>query len=168
MNLYGSDLFGFPREWFSEERDDADVLAPPRFWIVAPRSFLLPDDEDDDFDDDVDPFNREHHREGEEKEATKTLILFSHKHTHTHTSLSLSLSVCVCVCVGFSLKTLSRGGDCCTRTILYRTSERKIFSREKERNERHAHVLGLKTLNKKTAKNLSGRKCIDAQQEETD
>ena len=106
MNLYGSDLFGFPREWFSEERDDADVFAPPRFWIVAPRSFLLPDDEDDDFDDDVDPFNREHHREGEEKEATKTLILFSHKHTHTH-SLSLSLCVCVCVCVGFSLKTLS-------------------------------------------------------------
>ena len=105
MNLYGSDLFGFPREWFSEERDDTDVFAPPRFWIVAPRSFLLPDDEDDDFDDDVDPFNREHHREGEEKEATKTLILFSHKHTHTHT---LSLSVCVCVCVGFSLKTLSR------------------------------------------------------------
>lgn len=88
MNLYGSDLFGFPREWFSEERDDADVLAPPRFWIVAPRSFLLPDDEDDDFDDDVDPLNREHHREGEEKEATKTRILFSHKHTHTHTPLS--------------------------------------------------------------------------------
>ena len=166
MNLYGSDLFGFPREWFSEERDDADVFAPPRFWIVAPRSFLLPDDEDDDFDDDVDPFNREHHREGEEKEATKTLILFSHKHTHT-----LSLSLCVCVCVGFSLKTLSRGGDCCTRTILYITSDekRKIFSREKERNERTAHVLGLKTLNKKNRqKSLSGRKRIDAQQEETD
>ena len=72
------------------------------FGVVAPRSFLRPDDEDDDFDDDVDPFNREHHREGEEKEATKTLILFSHT-THTHTPLSLS----VCVCVGFSLKTLS-------------------------------------------------------------
>ena len=107
MNLYGSDLFGFPREWFSEERDDADVFAPPRFWIVAPRLFLLPDDED--VDDDVDPFNREQHREGEEKEATKTLILFSHKHTHTLSlSLSLSVCVCVCVCVGFSLKTLSR------------------------------------------------------------
>ena len=154
MNLYGSDLFGFPREWFSEERDDADVLAPPRFWIVAPRSFLLPDDEDDDFDDDVDPFNREHHREGEEKEATKTLILFSHKHTHTH----LSLSLCVCVCVGFSLKTLSL---CVTAVnALYfiehlTRNERKIFSREKERKERTAHVLGLETLNKKTAKNLS-------------
>jgi hypothetical protein len=139
MNLYGSDLFGFPREWFSEERDDADVFAPPRFWIVAPRSFLLPDDEDDDFDDDVDPFNREHHREGEEKEATKTRILFSHKHTHTHTSLSLS--VCVCVCVSFSLKTLSL---CVTAVrALYLIEhltrhERKIFSREKERNERHA------------------------------
>jgi len=148
MNLYGSDLFGFPREWFSEERDDADVFAPPRFWIVAPRSFLLPDDEDDDFDDDVDPFNREHHREGEEKEATKTLILFSHKHTHTHLSLSLS----VCVCVGFSLKTLSL---CVTavRALYFiehlTRHKRKIFSREKERNERHAHVLGLKTLNKK-------------------
>jgi hypothetical protein len=118
MNLYGSDLFGFPREWFSEERDDADVFAPPRFWIVAPRSFLLPDDEDDDFDDDVDPFNREHHREGEEKEATKTLILFSHKHTHT------PLSLCVCVCVGFSLKTLSL---CVTavRALLYITSDEK-------------------------------------------
>ena len=81
MNLYGSDLFGFPREWLSEERDDV-VFAPPRFWIVAPRLFLLPDDDDDD------PFNREQHREGEEKEATKTLILFSHKHAHT---LSLSL-----------------------------------------------------------------------------
>ena len=103
MNLYGSDLFGFPREWFSEERDDTDVFAPPRFWIVTPRLFLLPDDEVDDDDDDVDPFNRDQHREGEEKEATKTLILFSHKHTHTH----LSLSLCVCVCVGFSLKTLS-------------------------------------------------------------
>jgi len=45
--------------------------------------------------------------------------------THTHTPLSLSLSLCVCVCVGFSLKTLSRGGDCCTRTILYRTSDEK-------------------------------------------
>ena len=99
LNLYGSDLFGFPREWFSEERDDTDVFAPPRFWIVAPRLFLLPDDEDD--DDDVDPFNREQHREGEEKEATKTLILFSHEHTHTHT-LSLSLFLC------FPLKTLSR------------------------------------------------------------
>ena len=144
MNLYGSDLFGFPREWFSEERDDADVFAPPRFWIVAPRSFLLPDDEDDDFDDDVDPFNREHHREGEEKEATKTLILFSHKHTHTHTSLSL----CVCVCRFLSENPLPLR-DCCTRTILYITSDekRKIFSREKERNERTAHVLGLKTLN---------------------
>ena len=167
MNLYGSDLFGFPREWFSEERDDADVLAPPRFWIVAPRSFLLPDDEDDDFDDDVDPLNREHHRsEGEEKEATKTRILFSLTHTHT----SLSLSLCVCVCRFLSENSLPLR-DCCTRTILYRTSDEKrkkdILPR-KRKEERHAHVLGLKTLNKKTAKNLSGRKCIDAQQEETD
>ena len=116
MNLYGSDLFGFPREWFSEERDDADVLAPPRFWIVAPRSFLLPDDEDDDFDDDVDPLNREHHREGEEKEATKTRILFSHKHTHTPLSLSL--------CQFLSENPLPLR-DCCKRTILYRTSDEK-------------------------------------------
>ena len=168
MNLYGSDLFGFPREWFSEERDDADVLAPPRFWILAPRSFLLPDDEVDDFDDDVDPLNREHHREGEEKEATKTRILFSHKHTHTH--LSLSLSVCVCVCRFLSENSLPLR-DCCTRTILYRTSDetrKKDILPRKRKEERHAHVLGLKTLNKKTAKNLSGRKCIDAQQEETD
>ena len=86
MNLYGSDVFGWPREWLSEERDD-DVFAPPRFWSVAPRLFLRPDDDDDDDDD---PFNREHHREGEEKEATKTLILFSHTNTHT---LSLSLSL---------------------------------------------------------------------------
>ena len=86
--------------------------------------------------------------------------------TNTHLSLSLS----VCVCVGFSLKTLSL---CVTavRALYFiehlTRHKRKIFSREKERNERHAHVLGLKTLNKKTAKNLSGRKCIDAQQEET-
>jgi len=161
MNLYGSDLFGFPREWFSEERDDADVLAPPRFWIVAPRSFLLPDDEDDDFDDDVDPLNREHHREGEEKEATKTRILFSHKHTHTHLSLSL--------CRFLSENSLPLR-DCCTRTILYRTSDekRKKDILQKERKERTAHVLGLETLNKKNRqKSLSGRKCIDAQQEET-
>jgi hypothetical protein len=156
MNLYGSDLFGFPREWFSEERDDADVLAPPRFWIVAPRSFLLPDDEDDDFDDDVDPLNREHHREGEEKEATKTLILFSHTNTHTH----LSLCVCVCVCVGFSLKTLSL---CVTavRALYFiehlTRNERKIFSPRKRKEERHAHVLGLKTLNKKKPPKISLR-----------
>ena len=83
--------------------------------------------------------------------------------THTHTSLSLSLCVCVCVCRFLSENPLPLR-DCCTRTILYITSDekRKIFSREKERNERTAHVLGLKTLNKKTAKNLSGRKCIDA------
>ena len=75
--------------------------------------------------------------------------------THTHTSLSLS----VCVCVGFSLKTLSL---CVTavRALYFiehlTRHKRKIFSRgEKERKERHAHVLGLKTLNKKTAKNLS-------------
>ena len=107
-------------------------------------------------------------KEKKKKRRKRSSYFLTNTHTHTPLSLSLSLCVCVCVCVGFSLKTLSRGGDCCTRTILYRTSERKIFSREKERNERHAHVLGLKTLNKKTAKNLSGRKCIDAQQEETD
>lgn len=87
--------------------------------------------------------------------------------THTHTSLSL----CVCVCRFLSENSLPLR-DCCTRTILYRTSDEKrkkdILPIEKERNERTAHVLGLKTLNKKTAKNLSGRKCIDAQQEETD
>ena len=76
--------------------------------------------------------------------------------TNTHTHLSLSLSVCVCV--GFSLKTLSL---CVTAVnALYfiehlTRNERKIFSREKERKERTAHVLGLETLNKKTAKNLS-------------
>ena len=88
--------------------------------------------------------------------------------THTHTSLSL----CVCVCRFLSENPLPLR-DCCKRTILYRTSvtrnERKIFSREKERKERTAHVLGLETLNKKNRqKSLSGRKCIDAQQEETD
>ena len=130
MNLYGSDLFGWPREWLSEERDD-DVFAPPRFWIVAPR-FLLPDDDDEEDDDDDDPFNREQHREGEEKEATKTLILFSHKHT---LSLSPSLfpsknslprvsdsvyALCLRVC---ALKTLISCDD----------TKEKIFSREKER-----------------------------------
>ena len=156
MNLYGSDLFGFPREWFSEERDDADVLAPPRFWIVAPRSFLLPDDEDDDFDDDdVDPFNREHHREGEEKEATKTLILFSHTNTHTH----LSLCVCVCVCVGFSLKTLSL---CVTavRALYFiehlTRNERKIFSPRKRKEGKTCTRIRVEDpKQKKTAKNLS-------------
>jgi hypothetical protein len=76
----------------------------------------------------------------------------------------------VCVCRFLSENPLPLR-DCCTRTILYITSDekRKIFSREKERNERTAHVLGLKTLNKKNRqKSLSGRKCIDAQQEETD
>jgi hypothetical protein len=156
MNLYGSDLFGFPREWFSEERDDADVLAPPRFWIVAPRSFLLPDDEDDDFDDDVDPFNREHHREGEEKEATKTRILFSHKHTHTHTPLSLSL--CVCVCRFLSENPLPLR-DCCTRTILYRTSDEKrkkdILPEKKKGRKTCTRIRVEDPKQKKTAKNLS-------------
>ena len=91
--------------------------------------------------------------------------------TNTHTHTSLSLSLCVCVCRFLSENSLPLR-DCCTRTILYRTSDEKrkkdILPIEKERNERTAHVLGLKTLNKKTAKNLSGRKCIDAQQEETD
>ena len=75
--------------------------------------------------------------------------------THTHTSLSLSL----CVCVGFSLKTLSL---CVTAVnALYfiehlTRNERKIFSREKKKGRKElAHVLGFKTLNKKTAKNLS-------------
>jgi hypothetical protein len=87
--------------------------------------------------------------------------------THTHTSLSL----CVCVCVGFSLKTLSL---CVTavRALYFITSDekrKKDILREKERNERTAHVLGLNTLNKKNRqKSLSGRKRIDAQQEETD
>ena len=169
MNLYGSDLFGFPREWFSEERDDADVLAPPRFWIVAPRSFLLPDDEDDDFDDDVDPLNREHHREGEEKEATKTRILFSHKHTHTHPSLSLSL--CVCVCRFLSENSLPLR-DCCTRTILYRTSDEKrkkdILPRKRKERKNCTRIRVGDPKQKNRQKSLSGRKCIDAQQEETD
>ena len=66
--------------------------------------------------------------------------------TNTHTHLSLYL------CVSFSLKTLSL---CVTavRALYFiehlTRNERKIFSREKERNKRHAHVLGLKTLNKK-------------------
>ena len=82
----------------------------------------------------IDPLNREHHREGEEKEATKTRILFSHKHTHTHT-LSLSL---LCVCVS-SLKTLSlcvtavRALCFIAHCFIY--NERKIFSREKERRK---------------------------------
>ena len=138
MNLYGSDLFGFPREWFSEERDDADVFAPPRFWIVAPRLFLLPDDED--VDDDVDPFNREQHREGEEKEATKTLILFSHKHTHTH-SLSLSLCVCVCVCRFLSENSLPR--VTAVSALLYIISDEKrkkdILPKKKGKKEMHTY-----------------------------
>ena len=136
MNLYGSDLFGFPREWFSEERDDTDVFAPPRFWIVAPRLFLLPDDEDD--DDDVDPFNREQHREGEEKEATKTLILFSHKHTHT---LSLSLCVCVCVCRFLSENSLPR--VTAVSALLYIISDEKrkkdILPKKKGKKEMHTY-----------------------------
>ena len=160
MNLYGSDLFGFPREWLSEERDDTDVFAPPRFWIVAPRLFLLPDDEDE--DDDDDPFNREQHREGEEKEATKTLILFSLTHTHTHTLFPSENSLprvsdsayapCLRVC---ALKTLISCDD----------TKEKIFSLEKER--KHHGKLGLKTLNTKTPKNLFGRKS-STQHEETD
>ena len=163
MNLYGSDVFGWPREWLSEERDD-DVFAPPRFWSVAPRLFLRPDDDDDDDDD---PFNREHHREGEEKEATKTLILFSHTNTHTH-SLSLFLS--------FPLKTLSRARRLYYAprlrvcALLYIISDeickRKIFSRERERERKRKPKnwtrLGFNTLNKKQSKNLFVTKIIDA------
>ena len=162
MNLYGSDLFGFPREWFSEERDDTDVFASPRFWIVAPRLFLLPDDEDD--DDDVDPFNREQHREGEEKEATKTLILFSHKHTHT---LSLSLSLCVCVCVCRFLSENSLPRVTAVSALLYIISEEKrkkdLFSREKERK-----VIRVEDPKQKKPPKISLDENASTQQEETD
>ena len=160
MNLYGSDLFGFPREWFSEERDDTDVFAPPRFWIVAPRLFLLPDDEDD--DDDVDPFNREQHREGEEKEATKTLILFSHKHTHTRT-LSLSLSLCVCVCRFLSENSLPR--VTAVSALLYIISDekrKKDILQRKRKESKKCTLIRVGDPKQKTAKNLSGRKFIDA------
>ena len=86
--------------------------------------------------------------------------------TNTHTHTSLSLSLCVCVCRFLSENSLPR--VTAVSALLYIISDekhkRKIFSkkREKERKERNAHLLGLKTLNKKTAKNLSGRKCIDA------
>jgi hypothetical protein len=161
MNLYGSDVFGWPREWLSEERDD-DVFAPPRFWSVANRLFLRPDDDDD--DDDDDPFNREHHREGEEKEATKTLILFSHTNTHTHTlSLFLFLS--------FPLKTLSRARRlyyaprlrvCALLYIISDEMQKKdILPRKRERKKKETKKLdslGFNTLNKKQSKNLFGTK----------
>ena len=156
MNLYGSDLFGFPREWLSEERDDV-VFAPPRFWIVAPRLFLLPDDDDDD------PFNREQHREGEEKEATKTLILFSHKHAHT---LSLSLFPSE-----NSLPRVRLYYAPCLRVcaLLYIISDeiqkKDILPIKKERKKKMD--LGFNTLNKNSSKNLFGRKS-STQQEETD
>ena len=114
-----------------------------------------------------DPFNREHHREGEEKEATKTLILFSHTNTHTHT---LSLFLC------FPLKTLSRARRLYYAprlrvcALLYIISDeickRKIFSRERERERKRKPKnwtrLGFNTLNKKQSKNLFVTKIIDA------
>ena len=87
-------------------------------------------------------------KEKKKKRRKRSSYFLTNTHTHTHLSLSLS----VCVCVGFSLKTLSL---CVTavRALYFiehlTRHKRKIFSREKERNERHAHVLGLKTLNKK-------------------
>ena len=91
-------------------------------------------------------------KEKKKKRRKRSSYFLTNTHTHTH----LSLSLCVCVCRFLSENPLPLR-DCCTRTILYITSDekRKIFSREKERNERTAHVLGLETLNKKTAKNLS-------------
>ena len=104
-------------------------------------------------------------KEKKKKRRKRSSYFLTQTHTHTHT-LSLYL------CVSFSLKTLSL---CVTavRALYFiehlTRNERKIFSREKERKERTAHVLGLETLNKKNRqKSLSGRKCIDAQQEETD
>ena len=104
-------------------------------------------------------------KEKKKKRRKRSSYFLTNTHTHP-------LSLSVCVCVGFSLKTLSL---CVTAvSALYfiehlTRNERKIFSREKERKERTAHVLGLETLNKKNRqKSLSGRKCIDAQQEETD
>ena len=102
----------------------------------------------------------------EKKKKRRKRASYFLTNTHTH-----PLSLCLCVCVGFSLKTLSL---CVTavRALYFiehlTRNERKIFSREKERKERTAHVLGLETLNKKNRqKSLSGRKRIDAQQEET-
>ena len=112
-------------------------------------------------------------KEKKKKRRKRSSYFLTNTHTHTH-SLSLSLSVCVCVCVCRFLSENSLPRVTAVSALLYIISDekhkRKIFSkkREKERKERNAHLLGLKTLNKKTAKNLSGRKCIDAQQEETD
>ena len=108
-------------------------------------------------------------KEKKKKRRKRSSYFLTNTHTHTHTlSLSLSLCVCVCVCVCRFLSENSLPRVTAVSALLYIISDekhkRKIFSkkREKERKERNAHLLGLKTLNKKTAKNLSGRKCIDA------
>ena len=113
-------------------------------------------------------------KEKKKKRRKRSSYFLTNTHTHTLSlSLSLSLSLCVCVCRFLSENSLPR--VTAVSALLYIISDekhkRKIFSkkREKERKERNAHLLGLKTLNKKNRqKSLSGRKCIDAQQEETD
>ena len=87
--------------------------------------------------------------------------------THTHTSLSL----CVCVCRFLSENPLPLR-DCCKRTILYRTSDEKrkkdILPRKRKERKNCTRIRVGDPKQKNRQKSLSGRKCIDAQQEETD
>ena len=79
MNLYGSDLFGRPREWLSDEEEEEDAsmlfgIRPPR----PPRRFTDDDEEEDEATNAA--------REDEASMCLLFLLLCG--------SLSLSLSLC--------------------------------------------------------------------------
>ena len=58
-------------------------------------------------------------KEKKKKRRKRSSYFLTNTHTHTHT-----LSLCVCVCRFLSENSLPLR-DCCTRTILYRTSDEK-------------------------------------------
>ena len=92
--------------------------------------------------------------------------------TNTHTHLSLSLSVCVCVCVCRFLSENSLPRVTAVSALLYIISDEKrkkdILQRKRKERKKCTLIRVEDPKQKNRQKSLSGRKCIDAQQEETD
>ena len=100
----------------------------------------------------------------EKKKKRRKRASYFLTNTHTH---SLSLSLCQ-----FLSENSLPLRDCCTRTILYRTSDEKrkkdILPRKRKERKNCTRIRVGDPKQKNRQKSLSGRKCIDAQQEETD
>ena len=93
-------------------------------------------------------------KEKKKKRRKRASYFLTNTHTHTH----LSLSLCVCVCRFLSENPLPLR-DCCTRTILYRTSDEKrkkdILPEKKKGRKTCTRIRVEDPKQKKTAKNLS-------------